>query len=291
MIPQAFEYLKPNNLHDAISMLQEHGEDAKILAGGHSLIPMMKLRLATPKYLVDINSITDLEYITETNGFLKIGALTRETALEHSGLVTSKFPIIHEATKMIADPQVRNMATVGGNLAHGDPANDHPAVMLALNATVVINGSGGERTVSIDEFFTGFFSTAVKNDEILTEIRVPMPAERNGNAYLKLERKVGDFATAAVGVNVVLNQDGTCNSVRIGLTNAGITPIRAKKAEQYLAGKHLDQSTLKEAGRLAAEESDPAEDLRGSEEYKRAMFKELTIRALTKASDRAQGGQ
>lgn len=291
MIPQSFEYLKPNSINEAISMLQQHGDDAKILAGGHSLIPMMKLRLANPKYLIDINSLSELEYISESNGFLNIGGLTRETALEHSDLIKSKFPIINEATKLIADPQVRNMATVGGNLAHGDPANDHPAVMLALNATIVINGPGGERIISIDDFFTGFFTTAIQNGEILTEIRIPMPLERTGSTYLKLERKVGDFATAAVGVKVTLNQDGTCESVRIGLTNAGITPLRAKNAEQFLTGRQLDVSTFKEAGQLAASEADPAADLRGSEAYKKAMFKELTIRALTKATARARGGQ
>jgi len=291
MIPQAFDYLKPNSINEAISMLQEHGDDAKILAGGHSLIPMMKLRLANPKYLIDINSLSELEYISESNGFLNIGGLTRETALEHSDLIKSKFPIIHEATKLIADPQVRNMATIGGNLAHGDPANDHPAVMLALNATVVIKGSGGERIIPIDDFFTGFFATAIQNAEILTEIRIPMPLGRSGSSYLKLERKVGDFATAAVGVKVTLNDDGTCNNVRIGLTNAGITPIRAKNAEQFLTGKQLDHSTIKEAGQLAGSEADPSADLRGSEEYKKAMFKELTIRALTKAIARAKGGQ
>src|SRR5262252_3525725 len=204
MIPPPFEYLRPTTIKEAVAMLQQHGDAAKILSGGQSLIPMMKLRLARPEYLIDINRIPGLEYIKEDGGYLAIGGLTREADLEASDLIRSRFPIIHDTAGFIADPQVRNMATVGGNLAHGDPANDHPATMLALGATVVVAGPKGERTIPIDQFFTGLFETALKHDEILTEIRIPTPPPKSGGAYVKLERKVGDFATAAAAAQVTL---------------------------------------------------------------------------------------
>ena len=288
MITEAFEYSKPSTLTEAISLLQQHGEDAKILAGGHSLIPMMKFRLATPAHLIDINGLSDLEYIKEENGYLKIGALTRETALEKSDLIESKYPIIFDTTKMIADPQVRNLATLGGNLAHGDPANDHPATMIALKAQIVATGASGSRNIPIDQFFTAIFETALKSDEILTEIQIPVPASGTGGAYIKLERKVGDYATAGVAA-VVTVAGGTCQIAGIGLTNVGSTPIKAKAAEDYLAGKSLDENTINEAAQLAADASDPGEDLRGSVEYKKAMVKVLTKRALSRAAERAGG--
>lgn len=290
MIPETFEYSKPGTLSEAISLLQQYGEDAKILAGGHSLIPMMKLRLAIPTHLIDINGLSDLEYINESNGFLRLGALTREVTLEESDLVKSKYLILYETTKMIADPQVRNMATIGGNLAHGDAANDHPATMLALKAQIVANGPNGERTIPINKFFTDIFTTALEPTEILTEIQVPVPPERSGGAYVKLERKVGDYATVGVAAFIVLDQGGICQSAGIGLTNVGPTPIKAEAAENYLVGKMLDENSIKEAAQLAADASSPAADLRGSEEYKRAMVKELTKRALTKANERAKEG-
>ena len=289
MIPSSFDYHKAGSVSEAISLLQQYGDDAKILAGGHSLIPMMKLRLASPVHLIDINSVNGLEYIKEEGNYLKIGAMTREVSLEHSDVVKSKYPIIFEATKMIADPQVRNRATVGGNLAHGDPANDHPAVMLALNAEVAIQGPSGERTVKIDDFFQGFFSTAIGSNEILTEIRVPTPPGKSGGSYLKLERKVGDFATAGVAVQVTLDGDN-CRSIGIGLTNVNSTPMRAKRSEDFLRGKPLNEQNIAEAAKMAAEDCDPAPDLRGDEEYKRAMVKTLTMRALKDAAEKARRG-
>src|SRR5215470_17918488 len=192
MIPPAFEYFRPATIPEAISLLEQHGEDAKILSGGQSLIPMMKLRIARPAYLVDINRIAGLSYIKEEGGFLKIGGLTREADLEASSLVEDRYPILLDTVHVIADPQVRNLATVAGNLAHGDPANDHPATMLALGAQVVATGPKGERVLQIEEFFLSVFSTALQPDEIVTEIRIPIPALRSGGAYFKLERKVGD---------------------------------------------------------------------------------------------------
>jgi aerobic carbon-monoxide dehydrogenase medium subunit len=287
MIPPSFEYLRPKTIPEAIAFLQQYGDDAKILSGGQSLIPMMKLRLARPGYLVDINRIAGLSHVKEEGGFLKIGGLTREAELEASPVVRAKYPIIIDTAHVIADPQVRNLATVGGNLAHGDPANDHPATMVALGAQVVAMGPKGERVIPIENFFLSLFSTALAHDEILTEIRVPIQPPRSGGAYFKLERKVGDFATAAVAVQLTLDGNGTCEKVGIGLTNVGPTPVKARKAEDLLRGKKLDASTIAQAAQLAADESEPSADLRGPVEYKRSLVKELTKRALTRASERA----
>jgi aerobic carbon-monoxide dehydrogenase medium subunit len=287
MIPPSFEYLRPTTIPEAIQMLQQHGEAAKILSGGQSLIPMMKLRLARPGFLIDINRIEGLSHIKEEGGYLKIGGLTREAELEASPLVSSKYPILTDTTHVIADPQVRNLATVGGNLAHGDPANDHPATMIALGAQVVANGPKGERIIPIDSFFVSLFTTALQPNEILTEIRVPIPPPRSGGAYQKLERKVGDFATAAVAVQLTINEQGACRKVGIGLTNVGATPIRAKKAEGFLQGKKLDDATIAQAAQLAADEAEPSADLRGPVEYKKGLVRELAKRALVRAQDRA----
>ena len=286
MIPPSFEYLRPNTIPEAIAMLQQHGDAAKILSGGQSLIPMMKLRLARPAILIDINRISGLSHIKEEGGYLKIGGLTREAELEVSPLVRSKYPILADTTHVIADPQVRNLATVGGNLAHGDPANDHPATMIALGAQVVANGPKGERVIPIDNFFVSLFTTALKPDEILTEIRVPVPPPRSAGAYLKLERKVGDFATAAVAVQVTLDENGACQKVGMGLTNVGATPIKAGKAEDFLRGKKLDDAAIAQAAQLAADEAEPSADLRGPVEYKKGLVKELAKRALRLTRER-----
>lgn len=226
MIPGAFEYHAPTSIGEAIDLLVRFGEDAKVLSGGQSLIPLMKLRLASPRHLVDINRIPGLAYVREADGFLRIGALTRESDLEESDLVRTRYPILFDTCKVIADPLVRNLATVGGNLAHADPANDHPATMLALEAEVVAVGSKGERRIPVASFFAGPFTTALGFDEILVEMRVPTPPARSGGAYLKLERKVGDFATAAVAAQVTLNANGACERAGIGLTNVGSTRPR-----------------------------------------------------------------
>jgi carbon-monoxide dehydrogenase medium subunit len=289
MIPPAFEYARPATISDAIALLQKHGDDAKVLSGGQSLIPMMKLRLARPAWLIDINSIPGLAGIHEEGGYLKIGGLTREADIEASELIRSKYPIIHDTARVIADPLVRNLATAGGNLAHGDPANDHPATMLALGAEVAATGPGSVRVIPIDSFFVSIFTTALEPAEILTQIRIPIPPPGSGGAYFKLERKVGDFATAAVAAQITLDSNGTCQRVGIGLTNAGPTPIRARKAEESLRGKKLDNAAIGQAARLAAEESQPSSDLRGPEEYKRGLVKELTRRALMRALERAWG--
>ncbi|MGB7466993.1 MAG: xanthine dehydrogenase family protein subunit M [Candidatus Acidiferrum sp.] len=287
MIPPSFEYLRPKTVPEAVAMLQQHGDEAKILSGGQSLIPMMKLRLARPGVLIDINRISGLSYVKEEGGYLKIGGLTREAEMESSPLVRSKYPILLDTAHVIADPQVRNMATVGGNLAHGDPANDHPATMVALGAQVIATGPKGERVIPIEDFFVSLFATALQHEEILTEIRIPVPAARSGGAYFKLERKVGDFATAAVAAQLTLDEKGVCQSVGIGLTNVGPTPVKARKAEEFLRGKKPDESNIAQAAQLAADESTPSPDLRGPVEYKKGLVKELTKRALTRALERA----
>jgi carbon-monoxide dehydrogenase medium subunit len=289
MIPAAFDYHTPGSLKEATALLARLGDDAKVLSGGQSLIPLMKLRLSSPRHVVDINGIQGLDGVREADGFLRIGALTRESELEESAIVRTRYPLLHDTCKVIADPLVRNLATVGGNLAHADPANDHPATMLALGAEIVAVGTKGERTIPITAFFTGPFATALRPDEILVEIRIPAPPARSGGAYLKLERKVGDFATAAVAVHVVLSAGGTCDQVGIGLTNVGLTPIKATQAEAALKGKRPDAATIKQAAELAAAAAQPSDDLRGSAEYKKDLVRVLTARALRRAVERAEG--
>ena len=291
MIPPSFEYLAPKTIPDAVALLQKHGDEAKILAGGHSLIPAMRLRLAEPGYLIDISGIGGLDYIQEEAGQLRIGAMTCEAALEESEIVQRKFPLLLDTAKMIADPSVRNMAPVGGNLAHGDPANDHPATMLALRASVIAEGPNGTREIKIDNFFPDFFTTALSEDEILTEIRIPTPPSASGGAYLKIERKVGDYAAAAVACQLNIDSSGSIENIGLGLTNVGSTPIRASSAEELLKGKKPDENMLAEAGRLAAADSEPMEDLRGSAEYKIALVNELTQRAIKLSLQRAEGSR
>jgi carbon-monoxide dehydrogenase medium subunit len=289
MIPAAFEYHAPRALGEATELLGKLGDEAKILSGGQSLIPLMKLRLARPRHLVDINGIPGLAYIREGEGYLRIGALTRESDLEASELVRTRYPLLHDTCAVIADPLVRNLATIGGNLAHADPANDHPAAMLAYGAEVTATGRRVERRIAVGAFFTGPFTTALGPDEILTEIRIPIPPPRSGGAYLKMERKVGDFATAAVAVQLTLGAGGACERVGIALTSVGLTPIKADRAEQALRGKPLDEASVRQAAQLAAEQCQPSADLRGPIEYKRDLVRVLTARALRKAADRAGG--
>jgi carbon-monoxide dehydrogenase medium subunit len=288
MIPPKFEYHAPATVPEAVALLGRLGDEAKILSGGQSLLPLLKLRLAHPGHLVDIGRIPGLDYLKEEGGFLRIGALVREAALESSPLVQARFPILIDTARVIADPLVRNLATVCGNLAHGDPANDHPATMLALGAEVVATGPKGTRTIPVSKLFTGLFSTALDPAEVLTEIRVPSPPPGSGGAYLKLERKVGDFATAGAAAFVVLAK-GTISRAGIGLTNLGPVPIEATDAQAYLAGKKPDEATLVEAARRAAAATSPSADRRGQVDYKTEMARVLTLRALRLAVTRAGG--
>jgi carbon-monoxide dehydrogenase medium subunit len=287
MIPPSFDYHAPSTVAEAVGLLAQLGEDAKILAGGHSLLPMMKLRFAEPGALIDLNRIDALRGVSEEGGMIRIGAMTTENQLIASGLLQSRVPLLPEAARQIADPQVRNRGTIGGDIAHGDPANDHPAIAMALDAIFVLTGPNGERQVPATEFFLGTYFTAMEADEILTAILVKPFATKTGYAYTKLKRKTGDWATAAAAVVMTMDGDRVA-SVRIGLTNVAPTALRANDAEQYLVGKTLDAATLDEVARLVRAAADPAADLRGDEEYKTAMAGEMTKRALRQAAERCR---
>lgn len=289
MIPGDFDYRAAKSVEEAVALLVEHGDDAKLLAGGQSLIPAMRYRLATPEVLIDISRLEELRYISERADHLAIGAMTQEWELEASELIKTKYPLLFETAEVIADPLVRNLATVGGNIAHSDPANDHPATMLALAANVVARGPKGERVIPIDDFFTGLFENALAEDEILTEIRIPKPPADHGGAYIKVERKVGDYAISAVAVSLRV-QGGVIQDARLGLTNVSPVPMRAIQAEATLNGHAPSEEVFEAAGAAAAAECEPSSDLRGTEDYKRDLTRVLLKRAVKKAVARA-GGQ
>jgi aerobic carbon-monoxide dehydrogenase medium subunit len=282
MIPPAFDYHAPRSVADAVRLLGSLGPDAKLLAGGHSLLPMMKLRFAQPSHLIDLGKIPDLRGITQVGNEVHIGAMTTEHELLNSALLAAKVPLLVEGAGWIADPQVRYKGTIGGDISHGDPGNDHPALMLALDASFVLKGPRSERVVKADGFFQGLYATLLEPDEILTQIRVPIPAGGSGGSYQKLKRKTGDFATAATAVMLRM-QGGVVAEVRIALTNVAATALRATAAEASLLGKAIDNSSLKEAATLAMSICDPVADQRGDADYKRAMCGEMTRRALQAA--------
>jgi carbon-monoxide dehydrogenase medium subunit len=286
MIPPAFDYHAPRSIDDAVRLLGSLGPDARLLAGGHSLLPMMKLRFANPGHLIDLGKIASLRGIAQAGNEIRIGAMTTENDLMRSALLADKLPLLVEGAGWIGDPQVRYKGTVGGDISHGDPGNDHPALMLALEASFVLKGPRGERVVPADGFFLGLYSTLLEADEILTEIRVPIPAAGTGWSYQKLKRKTGDFATAAAAVTLRL-QGGRVARAHVALTNAGPTPLKATAAEAFLAGKPVDEAALVEAARLAMSICEPTPDQRGDAEYKRAMCGEMTRRALQAAHVRA----
>ncbi|HKK14424.1 MAG TPA: xanthine dehydrogenase family protein subunit M [Gammaproteobacteria bacterium] len=286
MIPGQFQYHAPTSLDEALGLLAQYGDEAKVLAGGHSLLPMMKLRFAEPGHLIDINKIAQLSGIEERDATLRIGALTRENELIASRLLWDKCPLIPETAQLIADPQVRNRGTIGGDIVHGDPGNDHPAVMMALDASLVLRGPDGERTVPANGFYMGTYYTQMEPEEILTEIHVPVPPPHTGHAYCKLKRKTGDFATAAAAVLLTLDGD-KCARVSITLTNVGPTPLKAEAAEQVLQGQKIDEALIGRAAAEAMAICEPAEDLRGDSEYKTHMAGEMTRRAIRQALERA----
>ena len=291
LLPPTFDYAAPKTLPEAIDLLKSRGEGAKIIAGGQSLIPLLKLRLAAPSTLIDIGRIPGLEYIRESEGFLRMGALTRMADVEASPLLGRKYHMIHDASAVIADPIVRNLGTVGGNVSHGDPANDLPAVLLALDAEFEVQGPSGPRTVAARDFFLGTYSVALGHEEILTELRVPIPPPRSGGAYLKVEQKVADFATAGVAVFLRLNPRGGCIGAGIGLTAVGPKAIKATKAEEALVGrKPADREAVRNAAAMAAEASDPASDIRGTAGYKRDLVRHLVAKGVKLAYDRAKRG-
>lgn len=285
MIPPRFEYHAPRSVGEAIALLGQLGSEAKLLAGGHSLLPMMKLRFAEPAHLIDINRIPELRGIRQEGQTLVIGAMTTENELINSALLQAHAPLLPEAAQLIADPQVRNRGTIGGDIAHGDPGNDHPALSMALNASFVLEGPKGRRTVAADDFFLGTYMTLLEENEVLCEIHVPVFAAGTGSAYEKLKRKTGDWATAGCAV-VMRQQGGVVSEVRIALTNVAPTALRAHDAEQAILGKELSVANLQAAADAATAICDPAEDLRGDIEYKTAMAGQMVKRALVKAFGR-----
>jgi carbon-monoxide dehydrogenase medium subunit len=287
MIPGSFAYHRPTSLNAAVALLADLGEDARPLAGGHSLIPMMKLRLATPEHLVDLAAISDLKGIRQEGSEIVIGAMTTQHGLIASELIAAKVPLLREAALVIADPQVRYMGTVGGNVANGDPGNDLPAIMMCLDAGYEVIGRGGARSISARRFYQGAYSTALAPNEILTAIRLPMPPAGHGSAYEKLKRKVGDYATAAAAVVLTLN-DGRVATCSIGLTNVADTPLWAEEAAKLVVGTSLDGAAVKNAVAAAEAITSPASDRRGSPQYRTKMAGVMLSRALARAKAQAK---
>lgn len=286
MIPPSFDYRAPGSLAEASRLLVENPE-AKLLAGGHSLIPMMKFRLAEPPQVIDLRRVPGLSGIRAADGEIVIGAMTRESEVEKSEIVLRELPLLADTARVVADPLVRNLATIGGNLAHADPANDHPATMLAYRARFAVSGPSGDRQIPADDFFTGPFATALDAGEILTAIHLPEPGPGAGGAYEKFERKVGDYAVAAVAVQLRV-AEGRVAEAGVALTNVGLTPIRAEAAESALVGSDGGEAAREAAAAAAAEAADPTADSRGGVEYKRALVRTLTWRALERALDRTR---
>jgi aerobic carbon-monoxide dehydrogenase medium subunit len=286
VIPGAFAYHRPKSVAEAVGMLADLGDDARALAGGHSLIPMMKLRLAKPEHLVDLAGISELNGVRNEGGDIVIGSMTTQNELVRSDLLAAKLPILRETSLVIADPQVRNVGTLGGNVANGDPGNDMPAVMMCLGATYHVVGKGGERRIAARDFYQGAYFTALEAGEILTAIRIPAPPAGHGYAYEKLKRKVGDYATAAAAVVLTLNK-GAVNSCSIGLTNVAETPLWAEAAAKLLIGTTLDGGSVKKAVAAAEAITAPASDNRGPAAYRTKMAGVMLTRALARAKTRA----
>jgi aerobic carbon-monoxide dehydrogenase medium subunit len=283
-VPAPFDYVRATSVAHALELLERHGPESRVIAGGHSLLPMMKLRLARPEWLIDINDVAELDHLTVTDDELRIGALTRHASLLSSELVGQLFPIVHDAERVIADPVVRNRGTIGGSLGQADPAEDLTTVCDVLRATVVIAGRSGERVIGMDELHRGPYETACEQHELITEIRFPIRS-RTGSAYEKVERRVGDWAVGAAGAAVQMADDGTIADAAIGLTALGLEGL-ATDAAAVLVGHRPSEDLITEAGRLAAAASAPVEDQRGPVDYKRHLADELTRRVLRRALDR-----
>jgi aerobic carbon-monoxide dehydrogenase medium subunit len=287
VIPGAFTYHRPSSVQEAVGLLAQLGDDGRVLAGGHSLIPMMKLRLATPAHLVDLAGIADLKGIRSDGNDIVVGAMVTQQELISSGLLGSKIPILRETSLQVADPQVRYMGTLGGNVANGDPGNDMPAVMMCLNATYHVVGKAGARSMSARKFYQSAFTTALESADVLTAIRIPVPPVGHGHAYEKLKRKVGDYATAAAAVMLEMS-DGKVATCSIGLTNVAETPLWADEAAKIIVGSALDSETIKRAGAAAEAVTSPASDAHGPAQYRTKMAGVMLARALARARSRAQ---
>jgi aerobic carbon-monoxide dehydrogenase medium subunit len=288
VIPGAFDYHRPTTLDEAVALLAEHGDEGRLLAGGHSLIPMMKLRLANPSHLIDLRGIAGLAGIVEAAGAIQIGAMTTQADVIASELLAKRIPILRETALQIADPQVRYCGTIGGNVANGDPGNDMPAVMMALDAAFLVQGSSGERTIAARDYYKGAFTTALADDEVLRALRIPAPPAGHGWAYAKMKRKVGDYATAAAAVVLVMD-GGSCRDARIALTNLADVPLFAEAAGQALVGTTVDAAALDKAVQAAVAITDPASDLRGPVDFRKHVAGVMVRRAVRRAHERAGG--
>jgi len=286
-VPAPFDYHPAQTVDEAIALLQQYGDEAKVLAGGHSLIPAMKLRLSQPGHLVDIGRISGLSYIREEQGVVAVGSLTTYTQIERSDVLKRYFPIIPECASVIADQQVRNRGTLGGSIAHSDPASDMPGVVLALRGEVVAQGPNGKRTIKADDFFVGMFTTALEPDEILLEIRFTVPPARTGSAYEKLANKASHYAVTGAAAVITLDSDGTCTSAGVAITGAAIQTTRASGVEAALVGKKLDEATVAEAASHATEGLELVADIHGSQDYRRQMTTVITRRAILHALEHA----
>jgi carbon-monoxide dehydrogenase medium subunit len=291
MYPVSFEYLRPKGIDDAVEWLRRYGDDAKLLAGGQSLVPMMKLRIARPKYLIDIHRIADLSYIREDSNEIRIGALTRHVEIEESPLLAAKLPMLREAASEIGDLQVRNRGTIGGGLVEADPCGDYGPVALALNAQMRCIGPRGERVIPAAEFFTFAYTTALEPDEILTEIAFSEPAKDSAGVYVKLEKVAGDFAIASAAVQLRLDASGACREIGVGAAGGGTVPQKGSTVEALLRGKKIDAALIEQAGQLIIENAEPIEDLRGSGAYKKKALSAILRRALAEARRRAESAR
>ncbi len=289
MIPQTFAYRKARTIDEALALLREHGDEAKVLAGGHSLIPLMKLRLSTPELLIDIGGIRELTEIRERDGRIELGALVTHRTIEFSELLRQKCPVLPEAAAQIGDPQVRNKGTIGGSLAHADPAADYPAVVLALDTEIEATGPDGHRTIPARDFFQGLFTTALRPGELLTRVRVPVMPPRSGAVYLKFPNPASRYAVVGVAAFVKLAPDDTCAEVRIGITGAAAAAFRATEAEKRLVGKTIDERTLAASLEDMVDPDDLLSDLAASAEYRAHLCHVLARRALRQAFERARG--
>lgn len=289
MKPPPFEYDDPETTAEALVLLEQHGDGAKVLAGGQSLVPLLNFRLARPDRLVDINRVQELDYIREENGTLRIGAMTRQAALEHSDAARQRCPLLLDALRWVGHAQIRNRGTVGGSVAHADPAAELPVVCAALDATLHVRSASAERTVAAEDFFVTHLTTAVEPNELLTEIEVPVLTGRPGTAFVEFARRHGDFALGGAAVVLTLDDAGTCSDVRIALLGAAPTPVRATDAEQILAGRTIDEEAAREAQTKTEAAISPTGDIHGSGEYRRGLIGAMVRRAVIAANERAGG--
>lgn len=288
MKPSAFEYFRPTSIDEAVGLLERYDFEAKVVAGGQSLVPLMNFRLAAPAYLVDTNGISDLSYIRRTDGVIALGAMARQSEIEDSPVVAESCPLLHEATKLIGHRTVRNRGTIGGSIAHADPSAEYPTVLLALDGEVVVRGPAGERVIPARELFLTICTTTIAPNELLTEVRLPVLPAGTGSAFVELNRRHGDWAIVGAAAVLTVGKEGECSDARIAVAGVGGTPIRCSEAEDILEGRGLDETLFEEAAERAAAAVDPVDDLHATADYKRAMVKVFVGRALTLASERCR---